>query len=145
MSLVVFLNDVERNGMTVFPLARRLDSRLEESDPTDVLAAQVHHMRDPPAGAAPGSQPEPYWRFISRAFEYVKLRERPKQLWSLPERAAHDTYERAMDICKSGAWDHLKPRAGDVSPSLTTSLHLGRIRLSCCVRYAPASWLSFEA
>jgi hypothetical protein len=94
-SLVVYLNTVEKNGLTVFPLAKPLSG----PDPTTKLNQHMKHERGPPARAQGSQKAQPYWRFLDTNFDW---RHNPRDT---PEKeAAHQVVQRARDLCDSGSF-----------------------------------------
>jgi hypothetical protein len=94
-SLVVYLNTVDQNGLTMFPLAKPLTG----SDPTTDLNKFMKHTRGPPAGAHATQQPQPYWRFIDTAFDWQQSdRSTPAK------EAAFQTVQRGRDLCEKGSF-----------------------------------------
>ena len=115
LSMVIHLNDAPRNALTVFPLARRLGLSAMARDPTDALMKHIYDERPPPRNAAPGSMPEPWWRFITRQFDHDYFNRLPESQRSEAATLASRIYTRANDICKAGAWDGLRPQPGDAA------------------------------
>lgn len=116
LSLVLHLNEPARNALTVFPIARQLGAA-PGTDPTDALARHLREERPPPKGAVAGSQPEPWWRFITRQFDHDLFLHRTveQQLADPAALAASRIYTRAEQLCASDAWDGLRPRQGDAA------------------------------